>query len=102
MKPIKLTFSRIQELLSEKNILLADIADALKVSRTHVSLIARGESTSNRVANAIALSLDLPINQIFGDKYERNHNPSERATRKQQVIKAIRAGQPVPPQSNMA
>lgn len=98
MTSTQLTFHQIKERLSERDILITDIAEALKVTSPHVTLVAKGTSSSFKVANAISLSLDLPINQVFGDKYDQpgKRGPKDRTKRKQQIFTALRKNKPVP------
>lgn len=99
MNTKQMTFEQIQATLKKRDILFADIAEACNVTRSHVSLIAKGQSTSHHVAKSICLALNLPINQVFGDKYDNpgRRTGKHRADRKQQVIASLKAMQPVPP-----
>ncbi|PAJ71659.1 hypothetical protein CJF42_25545 [Pseudoalteromonas sp. NBT06-2] len=93
-----LSYIEIQEKLKQNDVLLADIADALEVSRSHVSHIARGNAVSFRVAKAIALSLNLEVSQVFGDKYANQNSQGRkgRVKRKAQIKDAILNNKPVP------
>jgi transcriptional regulator with XRE-family HTH domain len=97
MKAKQITFEQIREILKNKDILFSDIAAACDVTRSHVTLIAKGESTSHRVAKVLCNALDKPIHEVFGDKYD---NPvsvgKHRVSRKQQVVDALKANMPVP------
>lgn len=94
-----MTFEEIQEALKNKDILFSDIAEACEVTRPHVSLIAKGNSTSHKVAQAICLALDMPINQVFGTKYDNpgRKTGKHRVDRKKEIIEKLRQGLPVPP-----
>jgi len=94
-----MTFDDIQKGLNEKDILFSDIAAACEVTRSMVSIIAKGQSTSYKVAQSICLALNKPINEVFGNKYDNpgRKTGKQRADRKQQVIAALKANTPVPP-----
>ncbi|QLJ09760.1 helix-turn-helix transcriptional regulator [Pseudoalteromonas sp. MT33b] len=98
MKSNGLVFEDIRNKLHEKDILLTDIAEALKVSRSHVYSIAKRLNKSQPVAEAICSALELTLEEVFGDTYV-GHQPrgrKDRASRKQQVINAIRNKKPIP------
>ena len=99
-----MTFEEIQSELNKRNILLADIADALLVTRSHVSTVVKLKAKSLRVANAIALCLEKNTDQVFGDTYtgENIGRGEHRKTRKQQVIDALRNNECVPQCTSIA
>ncbi|OHU85508.1 MULTISPECIES: hypothetical protein [Pseudoalteromonas] len=99
-QPKKLTFPEIQEKLKSKDILFTDIAVALEVTVSHVTQIAKCKGKSKRVAEAIANALKLPLNQVFGTDYMPAF--SGRSARRNEVVKAIRAGRHVPDPISMS
>lgn len=88
----------VKEQLSKRDVLLSDIAQALNVTSCHVTLVIQGTTTSYRMAQAIANALNLPINQVFGDKYVQvpKRGRKDRTARKRQIKNAILNNQPVP------
>ena len=98
MKSNGLTFEEIRIKLLNKDILFADLAEGLKVSRAHVSSIAKRANKSLRVAECICNALEMEIEDVFGDTYD-NHQAkprADRAIRKQQIINAIQNNKPIP------
>lgn len=55
----------IKAALSKKNVSAAKIADELHVSRTAVSNVIAGRSTSARIANRIATIIGKPVQDIW-------------------------------------
>jgi lambda repressor-like predicted transcriptional regulator len=47
----------------------AAVAKELKVSRTHVSRVIHGTSTSERVARAISTIVRVPVSELWPEKY---------------------------------
>ncbi|MBQ4840198.1 hypothetical protein [Pseudoalteromonas luteoviolacea] len=94
----KMTFDAIRKELFNKDIQFADIAIAAKVTPGHVSNVARGSAKSIHIAKAIALSLGKSLDQVFGEDYAqtKKRGPKKRTQRRNQIIEAIQAGQPVP------
>ncbi|MBS3796689.1 hypothetical protein [Pseudoalteromonas sp. BDTF-M6] len=94
----EMTFDEIKRELNERKVLFSDIAEAMKVKPSHVSNVARGLVSSFRIATALALSLDKPITEVFGDKYANpgKRGPKDRSERKRQVIEALTNNKPVP------
>lgn len=98
MKSNGLTFEEIRTNLLNRDILLADLADGLKVSRAHVYSIAKRVNKSQRVAECICNALDMTIEEVFGKTYT-NHQAKpklDRADRKQEIINAIQNNKPIP------
>ena len=98
-----LSASAIKERMKERDILLSDISQALDIGHCTVTHVIQGATTSYRVAKAIANALDLPVNQIFGDKYDHpsKRGRKDRSARKQQIKDALLSNQPVPLNSSM-
>ena len=94
----KMTFDDIKKVLAERDVKLADIAEAKSVSAAHVTNVAKGLVKSERVAKAICLSLDKTLEEVFGDAYltKNKRGPKDRSVRKLEIINAIKAGKPVP------
>lgn len=86
----------IMKALILRDVLLADIAEALDVSVAHVSNVIKGKGVSHSVQKAICLAINEEFSVVFGNKISRAKSGKERITRKKQVIDAIRAGQSVP------
>lgn len=95
MKTNEMSYDEIKAALATKGVRITHIAKALKLSPTTVTLTAQGKATSKNVAECIARILDKELHQVFGNKYqEKVENNDER---NQQIITAIREGQPIPP-----
>ncbi|PAJ69411.1 hypothetical protein CJF42_26175 [Pseudoalteromonas sp. NBT06-2] len=104
MNCTELEFEKIKQQLKNRDILLTDIASALNLSTSHVTLVAKGGSTSKVVAKAISNCLGLPIEQVFGEKYNdvNKRGPKDRSKRRQEIKKAIINNQTVPHKESMA
>jgi transcriptional regulator with XRE-family HTH domain len=99
MNYAKLTSDQIKARLAQNDILYADIAAALEVSPSLISSVANSNGKSYRVATA----LGLPLNLVFGDKYnETTKTRRDRSARRLQVIRAIKNGTAIPPTSALA
>ncbi|ESP95054.1 MULTISPECIES: hypothetical protein [Pseudoalteromonas] len=93
-----MSYEDIKKELSNKDIQIEDIAKAKRVSNSHVANVARGAVQSFVIAEAICLALNKKRTEVFGNKYltKPKRGPKDRTQRRNQIIEAIQAGQPVP------
>ncbi|WP_321532305.1 helix-turn-helix transcriptional regulator [uncultured Desulfuromonas sp.] len=59
--------NKVRALMVDRDIKQADIADELKLSRSHVSGVISGRWRSRRVVECIARHLDMPVERLFPD-----------------------------------
>ncbi|WP_418949233.1 helix-turn-helix transcriptional regulator [Pseudoalteromonas rubra] len=90
-----MSYEEIKQALKRLDIFLSDIARALNVSRSHVYQIAKGNSKSKRVAEAICKCLNKPLHEVFGETYLAE-NKIHRHNRSKQIAHALQTGDPVP------
>jgi transcriptional regulator with XRE-family HTH domain len=97
-----LTFEEIKSRLASRDIQFADIAAAFNVSASSVTQTAKG-SPSFKLATAISNSLGLPINQVFGDKYNKGmkRGPKPRIARRKAICKSLQENKYVEPPQEM-
>lgn len=97
MKIITLSSEEIKQQLSQRDILLSDIAQALDVTGCLLTSVIQG-GTSRRVAQAISNALNLPINEVFGDKYNKppQRGRKDRTLRKEEIKQALLNNKHVP------
>ena len=65
-----LNSEEIKKALNDNGMSFRRIAKALKTSTTAVSTTASRKTTSKRLATAICLAINKPIEQVFSDKPE--------------------------------
>jgi lambda repressor-like predicted transcriptional regulator len=62
--------SLINYLLTDKGTTHERISNAIGVSRNAVSMVIRGETKSEKIERAIALVLELPVQDVFPSRYD--------------------------------
>lgn len=55
--------------LRKRGISLKKLADELEINASTISIIIRRHRVSERVERAIALKLDMPLHEVFPDRY---------------------------------
>ncbi|MEW8049282.1 MAG: helix-turn-helix domain-containing protein [Candidatus Thiodiazotropha sp.] len=80
--------SQILQELKSYGITFTDIANALGVRASTVSLVANRKSDSKRIAKAFSIALNKPVEDIFPDRpqYYRHSDPKKR----KQLLDAVR------------
>ncbi|MBL3601605.1 MAG: DNA-binding protein [gamma proteobacterium endosymbiont of Lamellibrachia anaximandri] len=66
---------QILQELNQLDLSYADIAKAMNISRVTVSLVANRKGHSRRIARALAIALDKPVEEVFPDRPKYHHRP---------------------------
>ena len=58
----------IRQVMAQKNIRVSDIAKMVGVSHVAVLHVINFRSKSERISQAVAAAIDLPVSEVFPDK----------------------------------
>lgn len=67
MAKTNLTIEETKRLLKENNVKISDISSVLNVTQSHVSNVLHRRSYSVKVARAICVLVNKPLQEVFGD-----------------------------------
>ncbi|MCU7934142.1 MAG: hypothetical protein KZQ99_04585 [Candidatus Thiodiazotropha sp. (ex Dulcina madagascariensis)] len=74
--------------LNRRGISFTDIANALKITPAAVSQVAHRKSDSKRIARALCIALNKPMEEVFPDRPQYHYHPNPK--KRQQLLDAVR------------